>query len=77
MNIHYNEENHLTLLLSSIISLRVENVELRDKCIKRDESLISECERLSKSNSKLEETVRDLSEKFENIIKHISLWIYF
>ena len=72
MNLHNNEDQHLTLLLSSILSLRVENSELRDKCIKSDERMIFECERLSKTNLKLEEKVRELSEKFDNMIKHIS-----
>ena len=70
LNIHCTEEHHLTLLLSSIISLKIENAELRDKCIKSDESMISECERLSKANSKLDNTVKELSEKIENLIKH-------
>ena len=67
---HLNEENHLKLLVSSITSLRIENAELRAKCIKSDESMISECQKLSETNSKLKETVRELSEKIEDLIKH-------
>ena len=72
MNMHLNEENHLQLLVSSITSLRIENAELRAKCIKSDESMISECQRLSETNLKLEETVRELSEKIEDLVKHIA-----
>ena len=70
MNMHLNEENHLQLLVSSITSLRIENAELRAKCIKSDESMISECQRLSETNLKLEETVRELSGKIEDLVKH-------
>ena len=70
MNVHLNEENHLKLLVSSIISLKIENSKLRSKCIKSDDAMIFECQRFSETNSKLEETVTELSEKIEKLVKH-------